>query len=36
MVEGFNSGWIDFEGDGAEHFMGKLTIEQVIRSLSAR
>src|SRR5580698_6520994 len=36
MVEGFNSGWIDFEGDAAEHFMGKLTIEQVIKSLSAR
>ena len=36
MLEGFNSGWIDFEGDGAEHFMGKLTIEQVIKSLIAK
>jgi NAD(P)H dehydrogenase (quinone) len=36
MVEGFNSGWIDFEGDDAEHFTGKLTIEQVIKSLIAK
>src|ERR1700689_1871978 len=33
MVEGFNSGLIDFEGDDAEHCMGKLAIEQVIKSL---
>lgn len=36
MVEAFNSGWIDFENDDAEHFMGKLTIEQVITSLIAK
>ena len=36
MVEGFNSGWIDFEGDDVEHFTGKLTIEQIIKSLVAK
>jgi hypothetical protein len=36
MVEGFNSGWIDFEGGDAEHFMGKSTIERVIKSLIAK
>jgi NAD(P)H dehydrogenase (quinone) len=36
MVEGFNSGWIDFEGGDEEHFMGKLAIEQVIKSLIAK
>jgi len=36
MLDGFNSGWIDFEGDDAEHFKGKLTIEQVIKSLIAK
>jgi NAD(P)H dehydrogenase (quinone) len=36
MVEGFNSGWIDFEGDGAEHFKGEVTIEEVIKSLIAK
>jgi NAD(P)H dehydrogenase (quinone) len=33
MLDGFNSGWIDFEGGGAEHFKGKVAIEQVIKSL---
>ena len=36
MVEGFNSGWIDFEGDGAEHFKGKVTLEEVIKSQIAK
>ncbi len=36
MVEGFNSGWIDFEGSEAEHFKGRVTIEQVIKSLIAK
>ena len=36
MLDGFNSGWIDFEGGDAEHFKGKLTIEQVIKSLIAK
>jgi hypothetical protein len=36
MVEGFNSGWIDFEGDGVKRFKGKVTIEEVIKSLIAK
>ena len=36
MIEGFNSGWIDFEGGDAEHFMGKLTIDEVIKNLVAK
>ena len=36
MVEGFISGWIDFEGGDAEHFMGKLTIDEVIKNLVAK
>jgi NAD(P)H dehydrogenase (quinone) len=36
MLDGFNSGWIDFEGGGAEHFKGKLTLEQVLKSLIAK
>jgi len=36
MLDGFNSGWIDFEGDGAERFMGKVTLEEAIKSLIAK
>ena len=36
MLDGFNSGWIDFEGDGAERFKGKATLEEVIKSLIAK
>jgi uncharacterized protein YbjT (DUF2867 family) len=36
MVEGFNSGWIDFQGDGAERIKGKVTLEEVIRRLIAK
>jgi uncharacterized protein YbjT (DUF2867 family) len=36
MLDGFNSGWIDFEGGGAEHFKGKVTLEKVIKSLIAK
>jgi uncharacterized protein YbjT (DUF2867 family) len=36
MLDGFNSGWIVFEGGAAEHFNGKLTIGQVIESLIAK
>jgi NAD(P)H dehydrogenase (quinone) len=36
MLDGFNSGWIDFAGDDAEHFKGKTTLEEVIRSLTAK
>jgi len=30
MLDGFNSGWIDFEGQGAEHIVGKRTMEEVL------
>ena len=36
MVEGFNSGCIDFERGDTEHFKGKVTIDQVIKSLIAK
>jgi NAD(P)H dehydrogenase (quinone) len=36
MLDGFNSGWIDFEGGDAEHFKGKVTLEQAIKSLIAK
>ena len=36
MLDGFNSGWIDFEGDGEERFKGKVTLEEVIKSLIAK
>jgi len=33
MLDGFNSGWIDFEGGGVERFKGKVTLEEVLKSL---
>jgi hypothetical protein len=36
MVERFNSDWIDFEGNGVERFKGKVTLEEVIKSLIAK
>ena len=33
MLDGFNSGWIDFAGNGADHFKGTTTLEEVITSL---
>lgn len=33
MVDGFNSGWIDFERTGMESFKGKQTIEDVFTKL---
>jgi uncharacterized protein YbjT (DUF2867 family) len=36
MLDGFNSGWIDFAGDGVEHFNGKVTLEEVLKSLIAK
>ena len=36
MLDGFNSGWIDFEGGDAEHFKGKVTLEQVLKGLIAK
>lgn len=33
MVDGFNSGWIEFERQGTEHFRGKRTLETVFQEL---
>jgi NAD(P)H dehydrogenase (quinone) len=35
MIDGFNEGWIDFEGDGAEHRTGQIPLESVLRELAA-
>jgi uncharacterized protein YbjT (DUF2867 family) len=36
MVDGFNEGWIDFEGGMAEHRKGGIPLETVLRDLVAR
>jgi NAD(P)H dehydrogenase (quinone) len=36
MVDGFNEGWIDFEGAPAEHRIGRITLEAVLRELVAQ
>jgi NAD(P)H dehydrogenase (quinone) len=33
MLDGFNSGWIDFERADAEHVLGNRTLEEVLRDL---
>jgi NAD(P)H dehydrogenase (quinone) len=33
MVDGFNEGWIDFEGDGTEHCKGSTTLGEAISAL---
>jgi NAD(P)H dehydrogenase (quinone) len=33
MLDGFNSGWIDFEGTGTEHVRGTRTLEEVFGEL---
>ena len=33
MVDGFNEGWLDFEG-GGEHRRGSVTLETVIAGLT--
>jgi uncharacterized protein YbjT (DUF2867 family) len=35
MIDGFNEGWIDFEGDGAEHRTGRVPLEAVLEDLVA-
>ena len=35
MIDGFNEGWIDFEGNGAEHRAGRIPLETVLKHLSA-
>jgi NAD(P)H dehydrogenase (quinone) len=36
MIDGFNEGWIDFEGDGAEHRTGRIPLEAVLKNLAAQ
>jgi uncharacterized protein YbjT (DUF2867 family) len=36
MLDGFNEGWIDFEGGGAEHRVGNTPLAAVLRDLVAK
>jgi uncharacterized protein YbjT (DUF2867 family) len=36
MIEGFNEGWIDFEGGTAEHRAGRIPLEAVLKDLVAQ
>jgi len=36
MIDGFNEGWIDFEGDGAEHRTGRIPLETVLKDLTTQ
>jgi uncharacterized protein YbjT (DUF2867 family) len=36
MLDGFNEGWIDFEGDPVERLRGSITLQDVIRDLVVR
>jgi len=36
MLDGFNEGWIDFEGKGAEHRIGRIPLESVLKGLAAQ
>jgi len=36
MIDGFNEGWIDFEGDGVEHRAGRIPLETVLKDLTAQ
>jgi NAD(P)H dehydrogenase (quinone) len=36
MIDGFNEGWIDFEGGSAEHRTGRIPLESVLRELAAQ
>ena len=33
MLDGFNSGWIGFEGKESEHVVGRITLEDALRPL---
>ena len=35
MLDGFNEGWIDFEGGRAGTLKGEVTLEAVLETLSA-
>ena len=36
MIDGFNEGWIDFEGGSAEHRTGRIPLESVLRELATQ
>lgn len=36
MIDGFNEGWIDFEGGDAEHRKGRILLEAALRDVAAR
>lgn len=36
MLDGFNSGWIDFEGAGTEHLLGRRTLDEVLQEAVRR
>lgn len=36
MIDGFNEGWIDFEGSGAERRTGRISLEAVLKDLAAQ
>jgi NAD(P)H dehydrogenase (quinone) len=36
MLDGFNEGWIDFEGGDAEHRTGRVPLESVLKGLAAQ
>jgi NAD(P)H dehydrogenase (quinone) len=36
MIDGFNEGWIDFEGGGTEHRTGRIPLEAVLNDISAQ
>jgi uncharacterized protein YbjT (DUF2867 family) len=36
MLDGFNEGWIDFEGNGTEHRIGRIPLESVLKGLAAQ
>jgi NAD(P)H dehydrogenase (quinone) len=36
MLDGFNSGWIAFQGEGTEHRVGRVSFDDIVRDLVAR
>ncbi len=36
MIDGFNEGWIDFQGGRAEHRTGRILLEVVLKDLVAQ
>jgi NAD(P)H dehydrogenase (quinone) len=36
MIDGFNEGWVDFEGGAAEHRQGSTELKTVIAEFVAR